>query len=88
MPITARSYRKRVLKAGTIEFGGGAIDCVVRNLSESGAALRVESQIGIPNRFNLVIQLENYHRPCEVVWRQEKQIGVRFDIEAESSTSM
>jgi hypothetical protein len=30
-----------VLKAGTIEFGGGAIDCTVRNVSETGAALEV-----------------------------------------------
>ena len=30
--------RKRVLKAGTIDLGGGAIDCTVKNLSETGAA--------------------------------------------------
>ncbi|MFK4386305.1 hypothetical protein ABIA40_005713 [Bradyrhizobium sp. USDA 223] len=35
--------RHRVLKAGTIEFGGGAIDCTVRNLSDTGAALDVAS---------------------------------------------
>lgn len=28
--------RHRVLKAGTIEFGGGAIDCTVHNLSDTG----------------------------------------------------
>ena len=33
--------RHRVLKAGSIIFGGGAIDCTVRNLSETGAALEV-----------------------------------------------
>ena len=40
--------RRRLLKAGTIEFGGGVIDCTVRNLSEFGAALDVVSPVGIP----------------------------------------
>jgi hypothetical protein len=47
------SPRRRVLKAGTIEFNGGAIDCMVRNLSTTGAALDVTSPIGIPQRFTL-----------------------------------
>jgi hypothetical protein len=72
------SPRHRVLKAGTIEFGGGAIDCTVRNLSASGAALEVVSPLGIPARFDLVIIAEQLHRPCRVVWRKEKRIGVSF----------
>jgi hypothetical protein len=36
--------RQRVLKAGTIEFGGGLLK-----------------------------------RPCQIVWRREKRIGVTFD---------
>jgi hypothetical protein len=36
------------LKAGKISFGGGAIDCTVRNLSETGAALEVTTPVGIP----------------------------------------
>ena len=47
--------RKRVLKAGSIEFGGGAIDCTVRNLSATGAALDVPTPVGIPDKFNLVV---------------------------------
>lgn len=70
--------RKRILKAGKIEFGWGAIDCVVRNVSETGAALEVESPIGIPDRFDLVIPLNRSRYPARVVWRKEKRIGVRF----------
>ena len=33
--------RNRVFKAGTIEFGGGGIDCTIRNVSNDGAALDV-----------------------------------------------
>jgi hypothetical protein len=69
--------RQRVLKRGTIEFGGGAIDCTVRNISATGAALDVTSPIGIPARFTLVT--EGNHLPCRVVWRKEKRIGVAFE---------
>ena len=70
--------RHRVLKAGTIEFGGGAIDCTVRNFSDTGAALDVTSPVGIPERFTLFIQADGTHLRCTVVWRKERRIGVRF----------
>jgi hypothetical protein len=71
--------RHRVLKTGTIEFGGGAIDCTIRNLSNTGAALDVTSPIGIPDQFILVLPADGLHAPCHIVWRKEKRIGVTFD---------
>src|SRR4030095_13165602 len=47
------AQRNRVLKAGLIEFPGGAFSCMVRNMSKGGAALDVPSQAGIPNEFSL-----------------------------------
>jgi hypothetical protein len=73
------AQRRRTLKAGTISFGGGAIDCTVRNFSESGAALDVISPVGIPERFTLLIEADQNQLPCRVVWRKEKRIGVRFE---------
>ncbi|MCA1453033.1 PilZ domain-containing protein [Bradyrhizobium sp. BRP22] len=73
------NQRHRTLKAGTISFGGGAIDCTVCNLSERGAALDVASPLGIPERFTLVVESERLQRPCRVVWRKEKRIGVQFN---------
>ena len=70
--------RHRVLKAGTIEFGGGAIDCTIRNLSGTGAALDVSSPVGIPDHFSLFVQADGTHLACTVIWRKEKRIGVRF----------
>ena len=67
-----------MLKAGTIEFGGGAIDCTVRNFSDTGAALDVTSPVGIPEHFTLFIPADGKHLSCTVVWRKEKRIGVRF----------
>lgn len=74
--ITARH---RVLKAGKIAFDGGAIDCTVRNISKTGAALEVASPIGIPQAFILIIEADHVRQPCHVVWRREKRIGVAFD---------
>lgn len=70
--------RQRVLKAGSIEFAGGVIDCTVRNLSESGAALEVASPLGIPETFNLLVSGEPSPRRCRVAWRKDKRIGIAF----------
>jgi PilZ domain len=83
MPDTAgkenrNSQRRRVLKSGTISFGGGAIDCTVRNLSETGAALDVTTPLGIPDTFDLLIEAEASRWRSRVVWRKEKRIGVAF----------
>ena len=70
--------RHRVLKRGTLAFGGGGIDCTVRNLSDTGAALDVSSPVGIPDHFSLFVQADGTHLACTVIWRKEKRIGVRF----------
>lgn len=71
--------RHRVLKAGSIEFNGGIIDCTVRNISDTGAQLEVASQLGIPDNFWLVISGSQTPRHCRVAWRNDKRIGVAFD---------
>jgi hypothetical protein len=77
MAETRSAPRHRVLKAGTIEFGG-AIDCLVRNLSTTGATLEISSQVGIPERFALVVAGDGLHLRCDVVWRKNYRIGVAF----------
>jgi hypothetical protein len=76
---TKRDQRQSVMKAGTILFGGSGIDCLVRNISDSGANLEVESQIGIPNSFDLVIDIEHSSHHCHVIWRKARRIGIAFD---------
>jgi hypothetical protein len=71
--------RRRVLKAGSIEFGGGEFECTIRNVSETGAALEVTTPLYIPDRFMLLVQSEQSKRACRVVWRKQKRIGVTFD---------
>jgi hypothetical protein len=79
MNNTRKALRHRVLKAGTIIFGGGGISCTVRNFSDTGAALDVVSPVGIPNAFTLVLEGEAAKRQCRVVWRKERRIGVVFE---------
>ncbi len=71
--------RHRVFKAGKIVFDGAVIDCTVRNISRTGAALEVESPVGIPHNFILVIETDRVRRACHVAWRKERRIGVGFD---------
>ncbi len=71
--------RSNVFKKGSISFGGSTIDCMVRNLSATGALLDVETPLGIPKRFTLVVAADSFSGECRVVWVREKRLGVRFD---------
>jgi hypothetical protein len=79
MVETRTAFRHRVMKAATIEFRGDSIDCVIRDLSTTGAALEVSNQTGIPAKFTLIIPGDALHLPCAVVWRSQYRIGVHFD---------
>jgi PilZ domain len=71
--------RRRIFKAGSIECGGSVIDCTVRNLSKTGAALEVLSPLYIPDRFTLAIRIDQLKRACHVIWRKKNRIGIAFD---------
>src|SRR5215475_9159748 len=65
--------RRRVLKSARIEFAGIEIDCVVRNISETGAAIEVTSPMQCPIAFVLAIPSDGSVRHCHVVWRKGKR---------------
>ena len=65
--------------SGAIEFARGAKNCLIRNMSISGAALDVTDPLDIPERFDLVFRADGTRIPCHVIWRQEDRIGVAFD---------
>jgi zona occludens toxin (predicted ATPase) len=71
--------RHRTLKPGLIVFNNGfsTIECMVRNLSESGAQLKVESLIGIPDEFQLKLKDAGIAR-AQIAWKRGKTIGVKF----------
>jgi hypothetical protein len=72
------AVRYRVLKRGTIAFGGGGFDCTVRNLSTGGARLDVADPTALPDTFLLVIEADQFMRRCRPVWNDRTQIGVAF----------
>jgi hypothetical protein len=76
-----RHVRMRTFKSARILLNAhhSAIDCMVRNLSESGARLNVASSIGIPERFDVIFDADKSIRGCRMVWHRDTQIGVEFE---------
>ncbi|MFO3797901.1 MAG: hypothetical protein ACK8QZ_11580, partial [Anaerolineales bacterium] len=50
--------RRRTLFSGKIIFNqqSSVFCCIVRNISETGACLEIESTVGIPDQFELLIE--------------------------------
>jgi hypothetical protein len=71
--------RQRLFKAGSIEFDGSGVDCTIRNMSPTGAALDVASPLGIPHEITLNILTRHVRQHCYIIWRKEKRIGLAFD---------
>jgi hypothetical protein len=74
------SPRRRVLKGSIILFHNrhSTLPCTVRDLSATGARLRIESSVAAPDTFVLVIELDGFEADCEVVHRRAKEIAVKF----------
>jgi hypothetical protein len=73
-----RHDRRRTLKSGKIMFNHktSVVDCTIRNLSMNGACLLVDSVIGIPETFDLV--LDGVRRCCVVKWKTGDRVSVSF----------
>lgn len=72
--------RRNTLIPAVLVYSGGRTktDCVIRNLSDSGAKLEIKGSVAsIPNTFDLVAPGHRPH-PCRVVWRTLKELGVQF----------
>jgi PilZ domain len=80
MPEHRHSLRTRMLRAGKIVFNNksSVIDCMVRNLSRTGACLLVPNVIGVPSTFELLIEGELASRPCKMIWNNQNRIGIEF----------
>lgn len=56
---------------------GTLVECVVRDISQTGARLIVTSPSELPDTFSLFLS-KDVARRCRIVWRKEKQVGVNF----------
>ena len=72
------TQRRPALEIGLIRFGDISASCVLRNVSEGGAALDIGAQLGIPDQFTLIILPQKKIYSCNVIWRKERRIGVQF----------
>lgn len=72
------AQRQPVLELGLIKFGETSINCVLRNVSETGAALDVGPYRDIADHFTLIVLSGQTIYSCEVVWRSGRKIGVSF----------
>jgi hypothetical protein len=70
--------RQRTFKGGSVSMPGGTVECVIRNLSDTGALLEFSASIALPDTFKLIIKPELITRDCQVAWRSEQRIGVQF----------
>jgi hypothetical protein len=69
--------RLRLLKSGKILLGKAFVPCTVRNLSDGGARLQVQSTFGLPAAFELAFD-DNPPRHCKVVWLDDTTLRVEF----------
>jgi PilZ domain len=72
--------RRRMLKSGKIAYSERhvTIDCLVRDMSATGARLKVEGSVSAPDTFELLIPLDGLEANCQVVWRAGVDLGIKF----------
>ena len=72
--------RQRIFKRGLIYLIGtsGTINCTVRNVSRTGAGLRIESPFAVPSTFDLEIAGSKRRQRVRVKWQNAVDVGVEF----------
>ena len=75
-----RSRRKSTCKLGAIQVDNCSsdIECLVWDVSESGAKIELLSTEPVPDEFEIFIDEQDVRRSCSVVWRKKRKIGVAF----------
>jgi hypothetical protein len=59
--------------------GNGPLDCIVKDVSETGARVATDSPELLPDEFVLWLTKDGAtRRLCKVVWRSEWEAGVSF----------
>jgi len=64
-----------------IDLGGGLAprDCQLRDVSVTGARIKLEKLNDLPQEFVLLLaDIGRPHRHCRVVWRNATEAGVKF----------
>ena len=77
------SARPKSFLQGRIHFNNrrSSIDCLVRDLSEHGAKLKVSETVAIPEVMELHIPNRDESYRAKVEWRTGDEIGVSFPVD-------
>lgn len=72
--------RQKVLKSAKIISMDNktVMDCMVRNLSETGAQLVIEKNVSMPDEFQFFLANGDTVRDAVLVWHQGDRVGVKF----------
>lgn len=72
--------RHRVLKGGTLHFNKGysSLECVIRDMSATGARIQMGETFGVPSRFMLSVSGETTRLEATLSWRNSRNIGLSF----------
>src|SRR3954452_18509216 len=73
--------RLKALLAAQISFNNGqsTLDCLIRNLSDTGAKLIVSATVTLPECFDLIVPPKSLTRRARIAWRRGEEIGGRFE---------
>ncbi len=73
------SHRRRTLKTGKVVLSDSTVlDCLIRDMSESGARLEFGGPVELPREFRLFVAAANCVFPAELAWQRGLAAGVRF----------
>ena len=72
--------REKVFFGGVAEFNerGSTVDCVVRNFSETGACIEVDTPTRVPEEMQLTIARKGRSFLARMIWRQANRVGLAF----------
>ena len=80
-----RAPRRPVVGNAVIRGPGLHSDCVIRDLSASGAKIQVGASVQLPEEFNLLLLEANTSRHVLLKWREGDFAGVAFRREGDAS---
>ena len=73
------SQRRRTLKQGKIVLSDWQVlDCLIRDMSETGARLEIGGVTELPKAFRLLVASSNLLYPVDLAWQAGLGVGVRF----------
>ena len=72
--------RDKVFMGGVAEINdtGSTMDCVVRNFSDRGACVELESAAKLPDQMRVTIARKGRSYLARMIWRQANRVGLAF----------